>query len=98
MLVCYKMHNLTYKIVKKLVNVKYISPVNIVAEKRIVKELIQEEATAENIINNISPLLKDTKQRQHALADLKMMRDKMSIQEVFASQRAAKIVKQYLGK
>nr|MCP4355563.1 lipid-A-disaccharide synthase [Pseudomonadota bacterium] len=98
MLVCYKMNNLTYRIIKKLVKVKYISPVNIVAEKRIVKELIQDQATAENIIKNISPLLKDTKQRTHALADLKVMRDKMSIQEVFASQRAAKVIKEYLGK
>lgn len=96
MLVCYRMSPLTFKIAKKLIKVKYISPVNIVAEKRIVKELIQEHATADAIVKGITPLLKDTKQREVTLKELKTMRDKMEIQEVFAGVKAAKIIKQYL--
>lgn len=96
MVVCYRMNNLTYQIAKRLIKIKYISPVNIVAEKRIVKELIQEGVTSENIVKSVMPLLKDTKQRKQMLQDLKTMREKMTVEEAFAGTKAAKIVASYL--
>lgn len=96
MVVCYKMNKLTYQIVKRLIKVKYISPVNIVLEKRAVKELVQDDCSAENIVKGVLPLLKDTKQRSQMLSDLKTTRSKMSIEETFASIKAAKVIKSYL--
>jgi lipid-A-disaccharide synthase len=96
MVVCYKMNNLTYQIAKRVVKVKHISPVNIVADKKVAKEFIQEECTAKALVRNVSPLLKDTKQRQKALEELKVVREKLAIQEESASIKAAKVVASYI--
>ena len=96
MVVCYKMNNLTYQIAKRVVKVKHISPVNIVADKKVAKELIQEECTAKALTRYVSPLLKETKQRHKMLEELKLVRDKMSIVEESASDKAAKVVASYL--
>jgi lipid-A-disaccharide synthase len=49
--VCYKGSWLSYQIGKRLVNVKYISLVNLIMDKLVVKELIQNELTAKNLKN-----------------------------------------------
>ena len=46
--VCYKGNSISYLIAKQLVKVKYISLVNLIADKPLVKELIQNEFTIEN--------------------------------------------------
>lgn len=48
MVVAYKMFYPTYLIARAIIKVQNISLVNILAPKRIVKELIQQDATAEN--------------------------------------------------
>lgn len=96
MVVCYKMNEFTYKLAKLLVKVKYISPVNIVADKKVAKEFIQDECTAKALTRHISPLLKETKQRQKVLEELKVVREKMAIKEQSASVKAAKVVASYL--
>ena len=47
--VCYKTSQLSYAIAKRLVRVKYISLVNLIMDKEIVKEFIQDACTAEHI-------------------------------------------------
>jgi len=47
--VCYKGNGISYFIAKRLVDLKYISLVNLIAGKEVVKELIQNEFTPENI-------------------------------------------------
>ena len=41
--VCYKGHALSYAIARKIVDVKYISLVNLIADREVVRELIQDE-------------------------------------------------------
>jgi lipid-A-disaccharide synthase len=55
----YKTSLLTYYLGKKLINLEYLSLINILAKKNVVKELIQSDATAGNIINEIERLLLD---------------------------------------
>ncbi|MBK8628295.1 MAG: lipid-A-disaccharide synthase [Saprospiraceae bacterium] len=55
-IVCYKGSKFSYMIAKKLVDVKYISLVNLIADKEIVKELIQENLNEENIKNELELL------------------------------------------
>ena len=66
MVVVYKMPWFTYQIAKRVVTVPYISLVNILAGKPLVKELIQEKATADALsgqmmalINNPSTMAKN---------------------------------------
>lgn len=47
--VCYKGGFISYAIARKLVKVKFISLVNLIADKEIVKELIQDECNSEQL-------------------------------------------------
>ena len=57
--VCYKSGALSFAIGKRLVNVKYISLVNLIMDKQVVKELVQNDMTAGNISNELTRLLTD---------------------------------------
>ncbi|NOT52443.1 MAG: lipid-A-disaccharide synthase [Chitinophagaceae bacterium] len=57
--VCYKGSFLSYQIGKRLVNVKYISLVNLIMDKLVVKELIQNDLTTENLKKELQLLLID---------------------------------------
>jgi lipid-A-disaccharide synthase len=59
--VCYKGSFLSYQIGKRLVNVKYISLVNLIMDKLVVKELIQTDLTVENLKRELTALLTDEK-------------------------------------
>lgn len=47
--VCYKTHWLSYQIAKRIINLDFISLVNLIMKKEVVKELIQGELTTENL-------------------------------------------------
>ncbi len=55
--VCYKGSFLSYQIGKRLVKVKYIALVNLIMDKPVVKELIQQALTAENLQHELHELL-----------------------------------------
>lgn len=57
--VCYRGSAISYLIAKRLLKVKYISLVNLIMDKPIVKELIQGEMNAENISKELTRLLAD---------------------------------------
>ena len=48
-LVCYKSSPISYAIAKRIIKLKYISLVNLIMDKEIVTELIQEKCTADSI-------------------------------------------------
>ena len=55
--VCYKGSFISYQIGKRLVKVKYISLVNLIMDKLVVKELIQDDMTVDNLKNELHELL-----------------------------------------
>lgn len=55
--VCYKGNELSYQIGKRLVNVKYISLVNLILDKEVVTELIQDEFNESNLENELFKIL-----------------------------------------
>jgi lipid-A-disaccharide synthase len=57
--VCYKGSFLSFQIGKRLVKIKYISLVNLIMDKLVVKELIQDELTVKNLQEGLSQLLTD---------------------------------------
>ena len=57
MVVAHKLHWLTYKIFKPLMKVEHYSLPNLLAKKELIKELIQEDATPNNIVEQVSILL-----------------------------------------
>jgi lipid-A-disaccharide synthase len=59
MVIAYKLSPLTYLLGRLLVNIAFIGLPNIIAGKKIVTELIQDAATAENLAIEINRLLND---------------------------------------
>ena len=57
--VCYQTSWLSYKIAKLLVDVKYISLVNLIADQEVVKELIQKDLTVNNMVSELSSILSE---------------------------------------
>lgn len=88
--VCYKSSGLSYQIAKRLVKVNYISLVNLVMEKEVVKELIQKDFTEENLVKELEHMLKDAKRQRQLLDDLDNLKDRLG--NSGASEKAAAVV------
>jgi len=75
--ITYEISPISYFILKRLVTIENIGLVNIVAEKSIVKEFIQYEATPENIAGEIDHLLTDDQYRNTMIAELNQVRARL---------------------
>ncbi|MEJ7735819.1 MAG: lipid-A-disaccharide synthase [Chitinophagaceae bacterium] len=74
--VCYKGSRVSYWIARRLIKVKYISLVNLIMDREVVKELIQDQLTVENVKRELHLLLYDTNKKnqlQHDYANLKKL-------------------------
>jgi len=89
MVIIYKMSLVSYLIGKALVKVPCVGMANIIAGKKVVPELIQGEATAENIASHVTRMLEDTRYHQQMREELSSLRKKLG--EPGASMRAAQI-------
>jgi lipid-A-disaccharide synthase len=94
--VAYKTGSLTYKILKKLVKVPYISPVNLVAGASVVPEFLQDRAYPAVLANALLPLLANTPLRQKQRLGLEQVREALSTSGKTPAQRAAGVVLAYL--
>ena len=93
--VCYKGNWLTYQIAKRIIKVPYISLVNLIADRPLVKELIQEELTVANLQKELALILKPEKAKALKLA-YRQIKDQLG--NVGASARTAKLMIGYLSK
>jgi lipid-A-disaccharide synthase len=55
--VCYKGNRISFAIAKRLVKLKYISLVNLICDREVVRELIQDDMSAENIRREVASIL-----------------------------------------
>lgn len=55
--VCYKANWFSYQIAKRIITLKYISLVNLIMDKEVVTELIQNDLTSKNVKNELSKIL-----------------------------------------
>lgn len=83
--VCYKGSALSYQIAKRLVKIKYISLVNLIMDKPVVKELIQSDLTVTNIKQELTAILQNSERIKADYQNLKQLLQK----EGYASARAA---------
>lgn len=72
--VVYRVSPLTYALAKRMVKVPHVAMANLVAGKRVVPELIQQEFTASNIVRELRRLLPDGGARQSMMQELGRMR------------------------
>ncbi|HEU4717164.1 MAG TPA: lipid-A-disaccharide synthase [Bacteroidia bacterium] len=93
--VCYRGSTVSYQIAKRLVKVDYISLVNLVMGKEVVKELIQSEMNAGTISAELKKITADTNSRQKMLDDYAVLREKLG--GPGASRRTAELIIKNLG-
>ena len=90
MIIVYKVSLLSYLVGKLLVRVKDIGLVNLIAEKRIVPELIQGQASPINIFNEASKMLKNPHLLSMIRCELDKVKEKLG--DPGTSQRVAQIL------
>ena len=57
--ICYKGGNISYQIAKRLIKIKYICLVNLIMDREVVKELIQQDLTVSNLTAELNKILFD---------------------------------------
>ena len=90
MVVFYKVSPLTYFIGKRMSLVRFISLVNLLSDKEVVKELLQEDASADNIYNELEKIINDEPYRIEMINSLDKIRETMKDRK--ASARVAEMV------
>jgi lipid-A-disaccharide synthase len=93
--VCYKGGAISYTIAKQLVKVKYISLVNLIMDKEIVTELIQNELNEKNLKKELDKLLQPAT-RTEMLNNYSVL--KQMLGGAGASKNAARLMLEYLKK
>ena len=89
--VCYRLSFYSWVILKLLANVPHVSMVNLIADKRVVPELIQYNMTPDNIVNNIMPLFGDqSPEKKNILTGYENVRQSLGNPGVY--ERAAKAI------
>lgn len=88
--IVYRVKTSTYWLIRLVANVSHVGLPNIVTGRRILPELIQDEATADNLSRETLRLMTDPAARAQAQTDLKDVR--VQLGEPGAVQRVARIV------
>ncbi len=90
-IVCYKAGELSYQIARRLIKLKFISLVNLIMNKEVVKELIQNDLTVENSKHELHELLTNPTRQEQIKNDYRDLKNLLS-QGGNASANAAKII------
>ena len=94
--VCYKGSPISYQIAKRVIKVKYISLVNLIMDRLVVKELIQDALTPENLKTELDELLHNQQRRAQLKNDYAELKSKLS-QQGSASARAASSIVRFIS-
>ncbi len=76
--IIYRMNPLSFWLAKKIIKVKYIGLANIIAEQYCAKELIQNDANADNIATEIKALIENKSYRQMYQLRMQAIKSKLS--------------------
>ena len=95
-MVCYKGSWISYVIARNLIKVNYISLVNLIMDRELVKELIQGELNTKNIKHELDLILNDPKKQADLKSGYQELADKLG--GGGASKQAATSLLKNLGK
>lgn len=87
--VCYKGSWASYQIAKRIVTLKYISLVNLIMDKEVVTELIQEDCSTKRIREELKKIL-DSNHRNTILQEYELLEQKLG--GIGASKKTAKLI------
>ncbi|MEE6186014.1 lipid-A-disaccharide synthase [Niabella digestorum] len=89
--VCYKGSEISYQIAKRVISIQYISLVNLIMNKEVVKELIQRDMNVPNLIKELHLLLHDETKQKQIQEDYSRLRALLTTNSI-ASENAAAII------
>lgn len=87
--VCYKGGSISYQIAKRIITLKYISLVNLIMDREVVTELIQNDFTKANLKKELTKIL-DDKHRQKLFLDYLELEKKLGGKG--ASEKTASLI------
>lgn len=93
--VCYKGSSVSYQIARRLIKIKYISLVNLIMDRPVVTELIQDALTPQNLVKELDSLLNDPGKIGQLKEDYRQLKSLLQ-QEESASTRAAEEIVGFL--
>lgn len=75
----YRLSRLSYALASRLVRLPHVAMPNLIADRRVIPELIQDEFTPENIVHALRPLLDEGAERATMIAELGEIRSALHI-------------------
>jgi lipid-A-disaccharide synthase len=96
-IVCYKGNPITLALAKRFVKIKFIALVNLIMDKEVVKELIQEELTTSNLSIELKKILEDPARQAAIKADYAALKHALTT-GYKATEVAAGIIQATLNK
>ena len=94
-IICYKGGKISYEIAKRLIKIKFIGLVNLIMDKEVVKELIQDELNESNLKNELETLLQNQEKQKELQANYTELSNTLKAGG-HASKNAAKIIQAFL--
>lgn len=95
--VCYKGNPLTLFLAKKFIKIKFIALVNLIMNKEVVKELIQEELNTKNLVIALKNIVEDPAKQMQIQADYASLKQTLFTGHN-ATEEAANIILEELSK
>jgi lipid-A-disaccharide synthase len=95
--VCYKGSYISYQIAKRVIDqsiIKYISLVNLIMDREVVKELIQHDLNRANLVTELTKITGEKVKREQMLDDYSQLRKKLG--GPGASENTAHLIMKYL--
>lgn len=90
MTVAYRMNQLSYAVVKRWLTIEYISLTNIIAEQKVVTELLQDDVSAATLFEHTDKLLSDENMHTSQKAELTAIYNKLG--NAGAAARLCKLI------
>jgi lipid-A-disaccharide synthase len=88
--VVYRLSGLTWRLGRRLVKLEHFAMPNLIAGRRVIPELIQDDFSAENVVAELKKIIPDGPERDTMIAGLAEVRARLKPSGVPAAHRAAK--------
>jgi lipid-A-disaccharide synthase len=92
--VVYKTSRISYQIAKSFIQVRYISLVNLIADRTVIKEFIQQDANPDKLTHELVSLVSDEQNRKRIIRDYDEIYGILDVGS--ASANAARLMTKYM--
>ncbi|MEJ7611264.1 MAG: lipid-A-disaccharide synthase [Ferruginibacter sp.] len=91
-IICYKGSRVSYEIARRVIKIKFIGLVNLIMDREVVKELIQDKLNVENLKGELQRLLTDEAKKEQIRKDYAALKELLSAGGNASANAAAKII------